>query len=130
MNDSDAVHGRAAISQALQAELAMLRHLLNQRGWYEEPNTTLWLCWRWPTSPPDGIDLFRAGPLIMFDEEDPTLGYLVESPLLHDTDAPVLRYRSVESLINILDRVETWTYPQQAADIDPDHTVRPGDIQK
>lgn len=43
----------------------------------------------------DRVDLFRAGPLIMFDEEGPTLGNLVESPLLHDIDAqsavPIIR---------------------------------------
>ena len=126
MNDIDAVLGRAALSATLEAELAMLHNLLSQRGWYEDLETPL--CWRWPTSAPDGIELFRAGPLIMFDEDDPSVGYLVESPMLHDTDAPVLQYRTAETLINILDHIETWAYPQQAADIDPHHAIRPGDI--
>ncbi len=126
MDDEDAVSGRLGLTAEVAADLALLRQVLRQRGWYEDLDTP-W-CWRWPAAPPAGITLFRAGPLILFDEEDPALGYLVESPLLHDASAPVLRYRSAPSLINTLDRIETWTYPQQAADIDHHHALRPGDL--
>lgn len=77
-------------------------------------------------APAGSLDLFRAGPLILFDEEDPDLGFLVESPLLRDGIEAVLRYGSVPSLIKVLDRVETWRYPQGAAEIDPDQVVLPG----
>lgn len=106
------------------ADLELLREVLRDRGWREDDDVE-W-CWRWPVPQPDGMLLFRTGPLIMFDEEDPGLGFLVESPLLWDASAPMLRYRSVQLLIMALDRVETWRYPQQAAEIDADQVVGPG----
>jgi hypothetical protein len=126
MEDSDVVSREVVLPAQVETDLAVLRQVLELRGWDQDPDDP-W-CWRWSTSAPAGLDLFRAGPLILFDEEDPDLGYLVESPLLYDQAAPILQYRSVETLINNLDRIETWTYPQRAAEIDPHHTVLPGDI--
>lgn len=125
MTDRDAVLGGIELPAEVEADLATLRQVLQQRGWHQDPNDP-W-CWRWPATAPDGVDLFRAGPLILFDEEDPTVGYLVEGPLLHDQDEPILQYQSVDALISTLDRIENWSYPQQAADIDPRHAIRPGD---
>lgn len=125
MTDGDPIREDLGLSAQVEADLTTLHQVLRQRGWQQDQDIA-W-CWRWPVTPPDGLDLFRAGPLIMFDEDDPALGFLVESPLLHDTDAPILQYQSVETLINTLDRIEAWTYPQQAGDIDPSHAIRPGD---
>jgi hypothetical protein len=127
MTDGDAALDNLALAE-VEADLATLHYVLQQRGWHQDPEIS-W-CWRWPATPPNGLNLFRAGPLILFDEEDPNLGYLVESPLLHDTDAPILQYESLEALIHTLDRIETWTYPQQAVDIDPRHAIRPGDARR
>jgi hypothetical protein len=101
--------------------LAGLWRVLNERGWrvVEGDEFTWW----WPANSDQtrGLGLFRPGPAIYVDEEDPDDGLYVEGPLSKDESTPLLRYRTVGDLIVALDLIEAWAYPLGAADIDPDH---------
>jgi hypothetical protein len=105
--------------------LARLREVLSDRGWQVMPDDET--AWLWPSrQPADGTRLLRAGASIYFDEEDPEEGYIVEGPLARDESTPLLRYLTVDELIGALDRIEAWSYSQQAVDIDEGHLRRFG----
>lgn len=103
-------------------ELDRLRGVLAARGWQLMPDDET--AWMWPARPRDGVQLLRAGASIYFDEEDPEEGYLVEGPLARDESTPLLRYLTVDDLLQALDRIEAWSYSQPAAEVDQDHVRR------
>lgn len=95
---------------------SVLGLILLSRGWRPIDDDRAWE-WR----PPGGAapELFAPGACILIDEA--AGDYVVEGPSEYDQPTAALRYRTRRELLARLDRIEAWSFPRTAAELDLDH---------
>jgi hypothetical protein len=96
---------------------SVLGTILLSRGWRPIDDDR---AWEWPHRG-RGTErrLFAPGACVLVDETSGA--YVVEGPAEHDRPTTALRYRTRRELLDRLDRIEAWTFPQTAAELDADH---------
>ncbi len=96
---------------------SVLGTILLSRGWRPIDDDR---AWEWHHhGPRPERRLFAQGACVLVDEASGD--YVVEGPSEYDQPTAALHYRSRRELLDRLDRIEAWTFPQTAIELDADH---------